>query len=241
LARFLEITLCVDRENFVRNPTLLFDLDGTLVDTATDLAHALNHTLVAEGFAPFSEAEVKAMVGDGVAMLLRRALAKRGAAFSPALVPVFLAEYEQHVADASRLYPGVAETLQKLKRDGWILAVCTNKPLRAAERLLSTLGIAQDLAAIGAADLVKARKPDPAHVRATLALAGGEAARAVLLGDHANDVAAGRAAGVPVIFAAWGYGQPEMAEGAAARAEHFSEVPALADRVLGQRAQVDQD
>jgi len=223
----------------VRNPTLLLDLDGTLVDTAPDLAHALNHTLAAEGLAPFSEAEVKAMVGDGVAMLLRRALAKRGATFSPALIPVFLAEYEQHVADASRLYPGVAETLRELKSEGWILAVCTNKPLHAAKRLLAALGIAQDLAAIGAADLVKAQKPDPAHVRATLALAGGEAARAVLLGDHANDVAAGRAAGIPVIFAAWGYGKPEMAEGAAARAERFSEVPALADRVLARQIRAD--
>jgi len=225
----------------VRNPTLLLDLDGTLVDTAPDLAHALNHTLAAEGLAPFSEAEVKAMVGDGVAMLLRRALAERGATFSPALIPVFLAEYEQHVADASCLYPGVAETLHELKSEGWILAVCTNKPLRAAERLLTALGIARDLAAIGAADLVKAQKPDPAHVHATLALAGGDAARAVLLGDHANDVAAGRAAGIPVIFAAWGYGKPEMAEGAAARAERFSEVPVLADRVLARQVRADQD
>ncbi len=120
-----------------------------------------------------------------------------------------------------RPYPGVADGLRVLVGEGWKLAVCTNKPERAARALLAALGLAERFAAIGGGDSFPVRKPDPAHLLATLRAAGGDPAHAVMAGDHANDVAAARGAGVPCIFAGWGYGPLAMAEGAAAVADDF--------------------
>jgi phosphoglycolate phosphatase len=202
----------------------LLDLDGTLVDTVPDLAGALNRLLAARGLAPLSSPEVAAMVGDGVATLVERALAARGRTAQAADVAEYSADYSAHLAVESRLFPGVAETLDRLASDGWRLAVCTNKPEAATHALLSVLGIASRFCAIGAGDSFPVRKPDPAHLLATLRAAGGDAASAVMAGDHRNDVLAARGADVPCVFCAWGYGAPEMAEGAAAVARDFTEL-----------------
>ena len=132
----------------------------------------------------------------------------------------------------TRPYPGVADTLRSLSSEGWRLAVCTNKPAAAARSLLATLDLLQHFAAIGAGDSFPVRKPDPAHLLATLKAAGGEPAHAVMAGDHANDIAAARGAGLPCIFAAWGYGPPSMAAGAAAVAHDFAELAALARQLM---------
>ncbi len=143
-------------------------------------------------------------------------------------VAEFSADYGAHAAVATRAYPGVAEGLRSLAEEGWRLAVCTNKLEAAARSLLDALGLAQYFAAIGGGDSFPVRKPDPAHLLATLRAAGGDAAHAVMAGDHANDVAAARGAGVPCIFAAWGYGPPAMAEGATAIARDFGELVRIA-------------
>ena len=130
--------------------------------------------------------------------------------------------------------PGVAEGLRALACEGWRLAVCTNKPEAAARTLLSALGLAPYLAAVGGGDSFAVRKPDPRHLLATLAAAGGIAARAVMGGDHANDVAAARGAGLPCIFAAWGYGPPAMSAGAVAVARDFTELATIARLLLAQ-------
>ena len=123
--------------------------------------------------------------------------------------------------------------MRSLADEGWRLAVCTNKLEVAARSLLGALGLAEYFAAIGGGDSFPVRKPDPAHLLATLQAAGGDAAHAVMAGDHANDVAAARGAGVPCVFAAWGYGLPAMAEGATAVARDFDELAAIARRLLG--------
>jgi len=205
-------------------PTLLLDLDGTLVDTVPDLAAAMNRLMAAHGFAPYSLAETAAMVGDGVAKLVERALAARGAAFDPGDVAAFSADYSSHVAVESKLFPGVAETLDGLASEGWKLAVCTNKPGLAAQRLLEAVGLAGSFAAIGAGDSFPVRKPDPAHLLATLEAAGGDPTCAVMAGDHRNDVLAAHGAGVPCVFAAWGYGPLSMGDGAQAVARDFPEL-----------------
>jgi phosphoglycolate phosphatase len=212
--------------------TLLLDLDGTLVDTVPDLAAALNRLMAARGFAPFTLAETASMVGDGVAKLVERALAARGAAFDPAAVAAFSADYSTHVASRSVLFPGVAETLRALAAEGWRLAVCTNKPRLATHALLAAVGLAPLFSAVGAGDSFPVRKPDPAHLLATLRAAGGDPARAVMAGDHRNDVLAARGAGVPCVFAAWGYGPPAMAEGAAAVARDFPELGKIVRTLL---------
>jgi phosphoglycolate phosphatase len=215
------------------SPTLLLDLDGTLVDSVPDIAAALNRTLAARGLAPFADREVAGMVGDGSDRLLARAFAARGAVPDDKALPELVADYAANATVATRLFPGVAETLATMRGHGWMLAVCTNKLEAPARTLLDELGILPLLAAVGGADTVPARKPDPAHLLVTLAAMGGDAAHAVMLGDHANDVKAARAAGMPAIFAGWGYGTPEMTEGAAAVAQRVEDVPGIAARLLG--------
>jgi phosphoglycolate phosphatase len=209
----------------------LLDLDGTLVDTVPDLAAALNRLMAAHGLAPLSLAETAAMVGDGVAKLVERAFAARGGTFDVAAVAAFSADYSVHVAVESKLYPGVAETLRALAGEGWRLAVCTNKPEVATRALLAVTGLAPLFAAVGAGDSFPVRKPDPAHLLATLRAAGGKPGGAVMAGDHRNDVLAARGAGVPCVFAAWGYGTPAMAEGAAAVARDFVELGVIVRRL----------
>lgn len=213
--------------------TLLLDLDGTLVDTLPDLTAALNRVMATRGLEGFPEQQVAGFVGDGVAKLIQRAFQARGREPDLEAVAAYSADYTAHATEASRPFPGVPEVLRALHDDGWRLAVCTNKPEAAARVLLEGLGLASLLSAIGGGDSFPVRKPDPAHLLGTLHAAGGEATRAVMAGDHINDVAAARGAGLPCIFAAWGYGRPEMAEGATAVAHSAGEMAAIARRLLG--------
>lgn len=211
--------------------TLVFDLDGTLVDTVPDLVAALNRLMAGRDLPPFTRLEVAAMVGDGAAALIQRAFAARARQPDAAALDEFLADYGANAARDSRAYPGVDATLSLLAGHGWRLAICTNKPEAHARRLLVALGLDHYFAAIGGGDSFPTRKPDPAHLLATIAAAGGTVASALLAGDHRNDVTAAAGAGIPCIFAAWGYGLPSMAEGAAAVATRFTELPDLAERL----------
>jgi phosphoglycolate phosphatase len=212
--------------------TLLLDLDGTLVDTVPDLESALNRLMVSRDLTPFGRDEVAAMVGDGVPALIAKAFAARGGTPDAAAVSDFIADYEAHVAEASRTYPGVTETLVRLAAQGWGMAVCTNKPERAARTLLEAVGLGELLTVVGGGDSFPFRKPDPAHLLATLAMVAGRADAAVLVGDHRNDVVAACGAGVACIFAAWGYGNASMAQGAAAVAGDFAEAALVAERLV---------
>jgi phosphoglycolate phosphatase len=142
------------------------------------------------------------------------------------------ADYTAHVAVESKLFPCVLPVLSGLADQGWRLAVCTNKPEQAARRLLEAMGLLPLVCAIGGGDSFPARKPDPAHLLGTLARAGGQADAAVMLGDHRNDMRAARDAGIPSIFAAWGYGVIGMAEGSAWVARDIAEAAAMANRLL---------
>jgi phosphoglycolate phosphatase len=203
------------------------------VDTVPDLAAALNTLLAARGLAPLSDAAVASMVGDGVAKLVERAFAARGRTAQPADAAEYSAAYMAHVAEHSRVFPGVVETLRSLADEGWRLAVCTNKPEAATRTLLAALDLTPLFCAIGGGDSFPVRKPDPAHLLATLRAAGGEPADAVMAGDHRNDVLAARGAGVPCVFCRWGYGTFDMAEGAAAEARDFAELGTIVRRLLG--------
>lgn len=206
--------------------TLLLDLDGTLVDSAPDLRTALNRLMAARGLSPFSLAEVTAMVGDGARALVERALAARARPFEPTALDAFLDDYTRHAAVETRPYAGIEAALDTLGDSGWRLAVCTNKPEAAARELLEALGLARRFAALGGGDSFATRKPDPRHLLETLARAGAGAEGAAMVGDHRNDVAAARAAGLPVVFAGWGYGPAAMADGAPVAATP-AELPGL--------------
>jgi phosphoglycolate phosphatase len=215
-------------------PLLVCDLDGTLVDTIPDLTAALNRMLAARGLAPLSEGEVRPMIGDGTKVLVKRALAARGADDEPNADAAYVADYTEHVAVASRAYAGIDATLGALREAGWRFAVCTNKSTDATKKLLAKLDLAHWFSAFGCGDSFAAKKPDPAHLGGTIALAGGTPERSIMVGDHANDIAAGQALGLPAIFAGWGYGARSMSADAAAVAERFSDLATLAPRLIAQ-------
>ncbi|MFH5924740.1 phosphoglycolate phosphatase [Roseomonas xinghualingensis] len=192
----------------------LFDLDGTLLDSAPDIHSALDRLMAAHGRPGFSREEVRRMIGDGVPVLVQRACAARNLVNSPELVAEFLKDYEAHAADETRPFAGIPEALAALKAAGWRLAVCTNKPEKAARIILDNQKLSPLLEQVGGGDSFPVRKPHPGHPLGILARMGAEASRAVLIGDHHNDTRAAKAAGIAAVFAAWGYGTAEMAEGA---------------------------
>jgi phosphoglycolate phosphatase len=211
---------------------MVFDLDGTLVDALPDLTAALNRMLAARGLQPLTQTDVRPMIGDGTKKLVERALAARGQPYDDATERAMVADYTDHVAAESRPYPGVNAALGKLQEGGWTFAICTNKSTAATEALLAALDIAHWFAALGCGDTFPVRKPDPAHLAGTIEAAGGTPARAIMVGDHANDISVGKALGVPTIFAAWGYGKKEMAAGASAVAERFAALATLGPKLL---------
>ena len=192
----------------------LFDLDGTLVDSLADIQAALDRLMAAQSRPGFTREEVRKMVGDGVPVLIQRACAARSLAPSPMLTAEFLADYEARAAEVTRPFPGMVAALEVLKAAGWRMAVCTNKPERAAIAVLEQGGLAPFFETVGGGDSFPVRKPHPGHPLAILARMGATPGAAVLVGDHHNDTRAARAAGMAAVFAAWGYGEPEMAEGA---------------------------
>ena len=212
--------------------TLLLDLDGTLVDTVPDLAPALNRLMPSRGLAPFTCRQTAAMIGDGVAVLVGRAFAAHGKIPDDHAIADFSSDYGTHAAVESRAYPGVPALLRDLAAAGWRLAVCTNKPEAAARALLIELELMPLLCAVGGGDSFPARKPDPVHLLATLRAAGGEPAHAIMAGDHANDVAAARGAGVKSVFVTWGYGPIAMAAGADAVASDLAALRAAIEHLV---------
>jgi phosphoglycolate phosphatase len=192
----------------------VFDLDGTLVDSAPDLHAALDRLMAVKRLPGFARAEVVGMIGDGVRVLLERAYAARSIALDEADLQHFMTDYEANAAVLTRPFDGIPELLGGLRDAGWRLAVCTNKPEGAARVLLSGLGLDGHFSALGGGDSFPMRKPDPGHLRATLAAAGAAPEDAVMIGDHRNDIEAARGAGVRAIFAGWGYGPHSMAGGA---------------------------
>jgi phosphoglycolate phosphatase len=213
--------------------TLVLDLDGTIVDSLPDLTAALNRLMAARGLAGFPAPSVAAMVGDGTTKLVERAFAARNGEARPRDIDAFVADYTAHATEATRAFPGVEETLGRLKASGWQFALCTNKTIAATHAVLDALGLAHWFAALGCGDSFPVRKPNPAHLVGTLEAAHGDPRRAVMVGDHANDIAVARGAGMPSIFAAWGYGARSMAEGASAVAERFAALATLGPKLLG--------
>ncbi len=214
------------------NRCLALDLDGTLIDSVPDLLASANRVMACRSLAPFARAEVVPMIGDGARILVRRLMAARGIEAQPADLAAFMDDYLAHAADLTTPYPGVPETLERLARDGWTLVVCTNKPGAAARDVLPRLGLLPHFAAVGAGDTYPMQKPDPAHLLATLADAGADRARTVMVGDHHNDMAAAAGADIPALFATWGYGPPSMA-GAAPLVGAFADIPGAASALVG--------
>jgi phosphoglycolate phosphatase len=195
---------------------LIFDLDGTLVDSAPDLHRCLNAVLAEQGRSPVSLGDIRPMVGDGAAKLVERGFAETGAPCDPAALPAQVDRFLFHYAAGRHAlttpFPGVAETLKSLAARGCRLGICTNKPYRPTMETLEVLGLTRFFGAVTGGDSLPARKPDPRHLLGTLALLGAPAETAVMVGDSANDVAVARAAGVPSLIVSYGYSRVPAAE-----------------------------
>ncbi len=221
--------------------TVVFDLDGTLADTAPDLIGATNAVCAAQGWPALDPRAERRVAGQGGRALLHRAMALAGAAPDEArvevLLPEFLDRYEARIAQETRLFPNALETLEALACDGWRLAVCTNKPGRLAALLLDALNVSNRFAVMLGADALPVRKPDPEHLRETVRRAGGDLRRAVLVGDTLTDRQTARAAGAPCILCSFGYAAQPLAELAAeAVIDDLRDVGPTAARLLGEAA-----
>ncbi len=213
-----------------------FDLDGTLADTAADLADALNHALEALGRPHLSLDQVRSMVGHGTRELLRKGLAATGeadAALVEMALPHLTGFYENNICRHTVAYPGATDALDQLRAMGVRTAICTNKPERLARMLVDALGWGRKFEAIIGGDTLTVAKPDPAPLRAAIARAGG--GRAAYVGDSSIDAGAAQSAGVPFIAVTFGFAdRPVDQLHAAAVIEHYDALTsALASLDLG--------
>lgn len=191
--------------------TLVFDLDGTLVETAPDLHDALNHTLAFKGLGPVTLDMIRMMIGDGAKALIRKGLTYHEATIDVdeiegVLWPVFLDHYSKNIIQHSRPFDAVIDCLEQFREAGATMAVCTNKAQHLAEMILNGLEIDRFFSAIVGGDALPVKKPDAAHLLTTIARANGDPARAIMVGDSQTDEKAARNAGLPFVFVSIGYG-----------------------------------
>lgn len=226
-----------DARSALAGATIAFDLDGTLVDTAPDLIGALNGLLAEEGLPALPLEAARPFIGHGGLRLIERGFRAAGAALdearTPALFERFVSGYLARIADESRPFPGVARALDRLRAQGARLCVCTNKRTDLSLALLNALDLTRRFEAVVGADSAPARKPDPRHLAAAIAAAGGSPKRAVMVGDAATDAGAARGLGAGLVLVSFGYTEIPPQELAPDRLiHHFDELAAACADLL---------
>ncbi|MFD2184027.1 phosphoglycolate phosphatase [Rhodoplanes azumiensis] len=222
------------------SPLVVFDLDGTLVDTAPDLIDTLNGLLVREGLAAVPFDEARRFIGGGARLLIERALGARGrdcgATEIDRLYAVYVDDYAERIAALSRPFPGLVDALDRLDAAGCRFAVCTNKLERLSVKLLGALGLADRFAAICGQDTFAAMKPDPRALLGTIAAAAGSPSLTVMVGDSGTDIVTAKAAGVPVVAVDFGYTEVPVETLAPDRViGRYDDLPAVVAEILGLR------
>lgn len=192
--------------------TLVFDLDGTLVETAPDLHAALNHTLLLKNLGPVPIEEIRMMIGDGAKALIRKGLAWHNqpvdeTEMEATLWPVFIDHYLANISRLSHLYEDALQVLEQLHQQGATLTVCTNKAQILAMEVLKGLSLDHLFAATLGGDITVSKKPDGTHILETVALAGGDHTHTIMIGDSSTDERAARDAKLPFVFVTFGYGE----------------------------------
>jgi phosphoglycolate phosphatase len=226
-------TASMARQPLTDRATVVFDLDGTLADTAADLIETMNVLMLREGVEPVPIERARDVVGAGARAMIQRGFALGGQALAPErldrLFVDFLDHYAQNLAVKTRLFPGVVEALDALQAHGHRLAVCTNKVESHSVALLEALGVADRFAAICGRDTFAYAKPDPRHLTLTIERAGGDPRRGLMVGDSRTDIDTARAAGLPAVAVTFGYTDtPVSALGPDLIIDHFD---ALLDAV----------
>ena len=211
--------------------TIVFDLDGTLIDTAPDLIATLNVVFEREGLPLVPYETARNLIGGGARGMIARGLAAEGRDVGSdkleQMFADFIAHYSEHIADRSRPFPGLLEALDELQRRGDRFAVCTNKLERLSVLLLEKLDLARRFDAICGQDTFGIQKPDPEVLRRTIAAAGGELHNAIMIGDSVTDIRTARAAGIPVIAVDFGYSERPVSEyGPDRLISRFNDLPA---------------
>jgi phosphoglycolate phosphatase len=219
---------------------VVFDLDGTLVDTAPDLINALNHVLDREGLPPVPLHAARNMIGAGARKLIERGLELEGRAAGvediTRLTSDFIDYYAAHIADASRPFEGLEGALDELAARGYRFAVCTNKLEWLSKLLLDRLGLSARFSAICGADTFGVSKPDPVILQQTVARAGGQLASAIMVGDAGPDIGVARRAGVPVIGVGFGYTDVPIADLKPDRLiHHMNDLPDAVESLMSSR------
>jgi phosphoglycolate phosphatase len=214
--------------------TIVFDLDGTLIDTAPDLIETLNYILNEHGLPTVPYADARPLIGGGARGMIEQALILEGRAATAAdvdrLYTPFVAHYAEHIADHSQPFPGLEPALDRLAAAGHGLAVCTNKLEWLSTRLLNALQLTDRFAAICGQDTFGVQKPDPRIFRLTVERAGGTPERAIMVGDSITDIRTARAADVPIVAVDFGYTDVPVATlGPDRIISSFAELPGVVD------------
>ncbi len=222
-------------------PLVVFDLDGTLAETAGDLMGALNAVLARDGIAPLPVGQARTLLGAGGRALIERGYSAAGRSLTKArledLFVLFIAHYEAHIAEHSVLFPRAVQAMDRLERQGFGFAVCTNKLEHASIKLLEALGVRGRFRAICGQDTFDVSKPDARALLLTIERAGGEANRAVMVGDSVTDILTAKNAAVPVVAVDFGYTDKPVAElGPDKVISHFDELDAAVLDLLARRA-----
>jgi phosphoglycolate phosphatase len=196
--------------------TIVFDLDGTLVETAPDLIHATNHALAVRGLEPVAPEEVRPFISFGARAMIRKGLAFHGHEVSDGefeiLFSRFITYYAENIAVGSHLFPGLTDALDRLSARGARFAVCTNKQEGLSRKLLDALGITSRFAALAGRDTFPVCKPHPDHLFGAIRLAGGDTNHAVMVGDSDVDIATAKAAKIPIVAVNFGYTDVPVAD-----------------------------
>lgn len=222
-------------------PSILFDLDGTLADTARDLGATMNVLLKAHGREPLDLSHVRHMVGAGARKIMERGFQLTGDPASESqlsdLLPGFLDYYSAHIADHTVLFPGVRAQLDRLSHAGCLLAVCTNKPEGLTRQLLDALEITSRFPVVIGGDTLAFKKPDPRHLTEAIAQLGGTTGAAIMVGDSSTDIDAARAARLPSVCVSFGYTDvPAQSLGADHLIDHFDALPDVLRQILPEQA-----
>ena len=217
--------------------TLVFDLDGTLVDSNRDLVPALNKTTGLDGVPPMALADVGYVVGKGAFQMLKRAFDFHDMPLEHArhkeLLAIFLKNYEDKVADHTVYFDGVLDAMDDLANQGWNFAICTNKYEHLARKLIDKIGGGERFKAITGGDTFSVKKPEPEHILETIRLAGGHRDHSVMVGDSINDIDAAKAAAIPVIAVDFGYTDIPVSElGPDIIISHFDELADAANELV---------